>query len=125
MKNLIIVLISIVSFGFAFSQERVADFGNDSQTYSKNRTNGVYIFHVSADEYTMEKVNKAASYYKDNFNVTTKKNGDHIKVQVSLKGISKENKNVVQRLFAGLEIKKIHYNGQTFDNPLDFLTKYI
>lgn len=125
MKNFIIILLSTLSFTFAFSQEKVADFGEDTKTYSKNRSNGVYVFHLSANEYTEAQVAKAASYYKNNFLVTTKKDGDQLKVQVSLKGVTEENKNVVQRLFVGLEVKQIKYKGETFDNPLDFLQKYI
>ncbi len=124
MKNLIVVLLSVVSFTFAFSQEKVADFGQNTETYSKNRTNGVYVFHLNANEYTEAQIQKASSYYKNNFLVSTKKDGDKIKVQVSLKGISQENKNVIQRLFVGLEVKEISYKGETF-KPLDFLQKYI
>ncbi|MEZ4937453.1 MAG: hypothetical protein R2799_07650 [Crocinitomicaceae bacterium] len=124
MKNIIIVLLSVFTFSFGFAQEGIADFGENSETYGKNRSNGVYVFHLDAGNYTEEMIAKKASYYTNNFIVTTKKEGDQIEVQVSLKGISQENKNIVTRLFVSLEIKEVKYKGERFET-MDFLGKYI
>ncbi|MCB0477548.1 MAG: hypothetical protein KDC84_05265 [Crocinitomicaceae bacterium] len=124
MKNIIIVLLSVFTFTFSFAQEKVANFGENSETYATNRSNGVYVFHLNSSEYTEKFIAEKANYYTNHFNVTTSVEGDLIKVQVTLKGISQENKNIVTRLFVSLDVKEIKYKGESFETR-EFLSKYI
>jgi hypothetical protein len=124
MKNLLVIVLSFFVLSTGLAQEKTADFGADSETYQKNRTNGVYVFHLDSKEYTLEQVNKAASYYKDNFTVTPKLVKEKIQVQIVLRGVSTQNKNVITRFFVGLEVDEVSYKNETF-KVMDFLGKYI
>lgn len=124
MKNLIIVALSIFTISFGFSQEKTADFGSNTVKFQENRSNGFYIFHVNANEFTKENIEKAAGYYKDHFNVTSKKEGESLQVQIVLKGINQQNRNIVTRFFVSLGVKEVSYKNETFD-VMDFTKKYI
>ena len=124
MKNLFVIILSAFTFSFAYSQDRTATFTSNTSEYQKNKANGVYVFNLDGNEYNVEKVKKAASYYKDYFIVTPKKKNDKIEVQVSLKGVNQENINILKRFFVSLEIKEVNYKNEVFDVH-DFTSKYL
>lgn len=124
MKNLFVIILSVFAFSFAYSQDHKATFTSNPSEYQENKAKGIYLFSVDADEYTVEKINKSASYYTKHFNVTTKKADGKIAIQVVLKGVNQENRNIVKRFFVALEIKEVIYKNESFKTQ-DFTEKYL
>lgn len=124
MKNLVVLLLAFLSFSFVFSQDKTANFGNDSKSYSANKSKGIYVFHVDGSQFSQEDIIQAAKYYKDYFLVSAKKSSDQIKVQISLKENSVNSKNIIQRYFVGLGLKFCTLNGNSY-SPIEFHEKFI
>jgi hypothetical protein len=109
MKNLLLTLFVLFSFGFSFAQNAVVK-GNES-TLSAQVEKGVIEIIMPASA-SAEKVNSSAEYYVDYFSVNY--NADSRVAKISMKENTPDARRVINRLLLSNGVRIIEFSGQEY-----------
>lgn len=123
MKNIVLIIFSffVLQGALAQSETHLIATVNSSERFDADKINNQFSF-VLPSEITADDVKHQATYYTDYFKV--KFDEKHHALTVIMNSRDEVNKKVMRRLFAGLQIEQMEYDGEIFSMD-DFFRKKI
>jgi hypothetical protein len=95
----------------------------DAATAEKSKTEGVFNFQFDSN-FTIEDINKTATYYTSYFTVTPVASAQGISVLIKLVDDNEMARRIVTRFFVSLEVREITVEGAVVSIDV-FIAKYI
>ena len=95
----------------------------DAATAEKSKAEGAFNFNFDGS-FTIEDINKTATYYTSYFAVTPEASAEGISVSIKLVDDNEMARRIVTRFFVSLEVREITVEGTvvSIDN---FIAKYV
>ena len=121
MKKIFFLSTFFVIALFSFSQAQQTAKVPSLETYNNNKFKDTFTFELS-EKMTKEKVAEMSNYYTAYFTTTF----DEKKNTISVKMINQEwkNRQIMRRLFSGLQIEKVTLEGKEMSTD-EFFKEYV